>query len=158
MAALTWINAPPAVAKHNSRMGSMHLCGGRRHSWRRPIGLLLIASLMWTQFAVAAYACPAMAPNAVPGSQHAMPDCDGMHSAPALADADNPNLCLQHCLQGAQTTDHGQPAHLAPPVGAVLAIVSVASPTPSIALAALERSIGRSRPPPKTIAHCCLRI
>lgn len=73
------------------------------HRLKRLIAQTSIAALLFTQLAVAAYACPAPgspAPTitaALSNDMHAaMPGCE-------LRDAGNPNLCLQHCLAGDQS-------------------------------------------------------
>jgi hypothetical protein len=62
----------------------------KRAARRRTIVSLLFA-LIWTQLAVAAYACPALTAMATAAaSAH---DCESGGAAPAIPDPDNPNLC-----------------------------------------------------------------
>lgn len=79
----------------------------------------LIAVLLFTQLATAAYACPQLAPE--PGAAVAamapMPDCDG--SMFTRMDPDQPLLCEAHCEAG-KTLANSQPA--APDLPQALAV------------------------------------
>lgn len=70
---------------------------------KRLIAQTSVVAVLFTQLAVAAYACPVvegpaqMVAAALAGNMHdAMPGCE-------IADNDNPNLCLQHCQAGDQS-------------------------------------------------------
>ena len=89
----------------------------RRHRGR--LSDWLIAVLLFTQLATAAYACPQLAPapaDAV-AAMAAMADCDG--NMPASMDPDQPQLCKAHCEVG-QTSVNSQAA--APDAPAAMAV------------------------------------
>ena len=164
---LTWIKRRLRARRDNARMkshaGSASMtCAGKRGSGRRAIGIVVLFSVLWTQFAVASYACPAMLAGMGSGTSSSamqpMDDCDGMRVVPALVDPDNPNLCHQHSQQGNQNADHGQPSP--PEYSPALVIRIDGDPMPPLATLrqALARNLDRSSGPPKAIAHCCFRI
>ena len=134
----------------------------KHRATRRWIGLILLFAMLWTQLAVAAYACPSLIPGRVVTdgihAASAMSGCDSMRAMPGTMDPDNPNLCLQHALQGDQNADHGQPPLSAP--AHVLPLIVAGSPTPPLATlrSALERQLKHATAPPIAIAHCCFRI
>ena len=68
---------------------------------KQMVARICIAVVIFTQLAVAAYACPALSPDAAMavgrGSTSAMPaGCE-------MRDSQNPNLCVQHCQFDNQT-------------------------------------------------------
>ena len=69
-----------------------------RKKTRRLIALLCAAMLVWSQLALAAYACPLVAPAAAPAADMDMPaDCAAeMNAKPSP-------LCKAHCAQSAQS-------------------------------------------------------
>lgn len=117
--------------------------------------LFTVLSLLFTQLAVAAYACPDLAPEAMAAKvmQEAMPGCTDM-------DMVKPGLCHAHCASGHQSLD----APAAPHIGAFIAtgLVTVLpagvvfhSVLPTRITPAL---LARSTAPPLAIRHCCFRI
>lgn len=70
-----------------------------RKKTRRWIALLCAAMLVWSQFAVAAYACPQLVSLIAPAAAAEMPaDCAaGMNAKPSP-------LCKAHCAQSAQSS------------------------------------------------------
>lgn len=129
----------------------------KRAARRRTIVSLLFA-LIWTQLAVAAYACPAFTTmTTAAASAH---DCESGGAAPAIPDPDNPNLCLQHALQGDQRIDSGPgtPPFPVPAPGLLIGAAMVdASPQLATLITAQSRVL-RASAPPKSIAYCCFRI
>ncbi|CAN5912930.1 hypothetical protein BH11PSE8_BH11PSE8_02820 [soil metagenome] len=123
-------------------------------------------ALLFSQIAVAAYACPAMGGRDNRGAADTMAmagmPCAEMMAAGVPLDPEQPALCLQHCQFGTttQVVDHVSPAFV--PVTALPAVFEVsldqALDTVLSAWAVDERL--RDRPPPLalTIAHCCFRI
>lgn len=106
-------------------------------SLRRHRGWLtgwLIAVLLLTQLATAAYACPQLAPapaDAVAdmadmadmvdmADMTAMPDCSG--AMPARMDPDQPQLCKAHCESDQRSLNSQAAAPDAPPALAVGAV------------------------------------
>jgi hypothetical protein len=132
------------------------------------IGVLLIA-----QLAVSAYACPGAATKSVSmsgGSPTAMADgqdasvdaakavgaCDQM----SQMDSSSPNLCLEHCRTGHQSSDTAPAPIVATMSPALLYFLPAelessadSSPSP----VAMDRLLA-SAPPPHAILHCVLRI
>ena len=71
----------------------------------------LSVALLFVQFAVAAYACPAaFAPTPAPAAMAEMPGCAG--NMPHAMDPDQPLLCQAYCQQGSQTPQPTPPADL----------------------------------------------
>lgn len=86
---------------------------------RRWLSGWLLAVLLFTQLATAAYACPQLAPakgDAV-AEMAAMPDCDG--SMPSRMDPEQPQLCKAHCEAGTTSVNSQTAAPDAPPAMAV---------------------------------------
>jgi len=162
---LTHVNRTvPALDDTGTVILFAHRSNRRRVASRRWTAFAVIFSLLWLQLAVAAYACPAQAAHAVAAeAAHAVAarathDCGG-DAATVIVDADNPNLCLQHMLQGSQHAD-SKAAPALPSLAAIaplaVDVVRPANVTPRLAL--LERERLRAPDPPKAIAHCCFRI
>ena len=128
----------------------------------RLIGLLSLA-LLFSQLAVAAYACPAMngSPANATAAMAGMP-CAEMMAASLALDPEQPLLCMQHCQFG--STTHGADPAVATfaPVTAFPALFTV--PLDELCdmgpAGGVERERLRDRPPPlaHSIAHCCFRI
>jgi len=119
---------------------------------RAMLAVVLIASLLFQQVALAAFACAqAKAPPPMPpGMEH----CAQMDMAPAHADA--PALCAKHCAPDQTlTADHAAPTvpTLALPPAFALVLGEPASP---VALH-LDVPVARSDPPPR-LRYCSLQI
>ena len=129
----------------------------------RLIGILSMA-LLFSQFAVASYACPAMGERARSAEVAAMAGmpCAEMMAAGLPLDPEQPTLCIQHCQFGSttQVVDH-VPAVFAP-VTAFPALFTVSGDDRlDLGLRSwAEDERLRDRPPPLalSIAHCCYRI
>jgi hypothetical protein len=151
---------------------------------RRLICRGLIGLLLFTQLAVASYACPALAPTGVPAQADVQADgaisndpgaqrrgmasmsadasaahmitCDQMGSP---SDQASPNLCAEHCHAGQQSAQVHVPAT---PAVALVSLYIVA-PTvtealrPMSATAASVDAVAMAPPPPHAILHCCIR-
>jgi hypothetical protein len=123
--------------------------------------LLLIVSLLFTQLAVAAYACPMMLRGAVESPAFAeqaasivvMPCHEKSDASTVGADA----LCKAHCMD-AQRTVGDVFAKL--PIAFVAAFVVTIPPLVETPVSSPESAPGFSRAlgPPLAITHCCLRI
>ena len=129
-------------------------------TFKRLIAQVAVTVVLFTQLAVAAYACPTIdgpasviaAANAE-AMQAAMPGCD-------MGKIDsNPNLCLQHCQAGDQSVQ--TLPHLAiPPLAAVPAF-SILEPvlTPTGTAVALKTAWSIQVPlPPPLLRFGVLRI
>ena len=134
-----------------------------RATRRRYVGIVMLLMMLWTQLAVASYACPSMLKGAFADSSiaddGAMAGCDDMRAMATVTDPDNPNLCLQHSLQGDQHADTGPWPLLSQLSVAFLVIDNV----DRLAQVATQRMVGarqltRTTAPPIAIAHCCFRI
>lgn len=137
---------------------------------------LLIGVFLFAQMAVAAYACPQLAPaglsqasasamaaagttsDASAGDDNPAMDmaagCDGM----GQPDPDNPNLCAEHAHFG-QQSDQTQ----TPTLPAILLVSLYVIPiVPELKLptrpAAASTSFLTAASPPHAILHCCFRI
>jgi len=131
----------------------------------RLIGLVSMA-LLFSQIAVAAYACPAMGErfdrSAADTMAMAGMPCAEMMAAGVPLDPEQPALCLQHCQFGTttQVVDHVPPAFV--PVTALPALfeISLDQGLDTVLSSWAEDERLRDRPPPLplSIAHCCFRI
>jgi hypothetical protein len=127
---------------------------------RRPTRWLsgwLIAMLLFTQLATAAYACPGLA--AATSAQAAMPGCEG-HQAASM-DPEQPQLCHAHCQQGSQNV-HPTPASDTPGAPLLLALLDwseAALPQPQRPALAPAVRAGASPPgaPPLYLSLLVLR-
>ena len=125
------------------------------------IGILSIA-LLFSQIAVAAYACPAIGDRAGAADATAMAGmpCAEMMAAGVPLDPQQPTLCMQHCQFGSttQVVDH-VPAVFAP-VTAFPALFTVTGDERlELGLSSwAERLRDRPLPLAHSIAHCCYRI
>ena len=119
-------------------------------SLKRIVAQVSIAAVLFTQLAVAAYACPVMtgpanviAATIVDDTHAGMPGCE-------MPDAGNPNLCLQHCQAGnqsVQTLPHVEvPAFAAFPTPALIEPAPLEADPPVVTLAALP--LHETSPPP----------
>jgi len=137
---------------------------------KKLICFVLSGSLLFSQLAVAGYACPnAVGMKAVAHSSSAMaaseasdpllnsgamsPDCDQI-------DRDAVNLCVERCNFGSQSTDGAQAPVVPAPILAVLYFVPVKpelAPGSASALPPRDAMIAAS-PPPHAILHCVFLI
>ncbi len=114
----------------------------------------LIALVLFTQLATAAYACPQLSPAA------AMPDCEG--SMPTRMDPDQPQLCKAHCETGKTSVNSQVAAPDAPPAMAVgAALVGIVDVAEAAQLAAtMPASVADGPPvgsPPLYLSFLVLR-
>jgi hypothetical protein len=119
------------------------------------VALCAVASLLFAQLAMAAYACPgesAADRTALESAPSAAPGCEGM-------DSSQPALCQAHCQQAAQSLEKPV-TPVVPPAPWMHPIVL---PAPEIRTAFApsgnQRSLlARSTAPPLAIRNCCFRI
>jgi len=131
-----------------------------RQTFKRIIARMSVAAVLFTQLAVAAYACPAVeGPAAVIAAasadamRAAMPGCEMNDST------GSPNLCLQHCQAGDQSVQ--TLPQLAVPAFAAASLVVVFEPALSEAgrgNAPLSASPAYAASPPPLIRFGVLRI
>lgn len=109
--------------------------------------------VLFTQCAVAAYACPGMGlAMSQAAGQAAMPDCHG-------TDAMQPALCHAHDQSGKQSLDKPEIPPVLPfvPVRLVASLV-LADDGSSASVAPIpEPALARATAPPLSIANCCFR-
>ena len=120
--------------------------------------IFLLINMLFMQWAVASYVCPALASKAsdmAALADAAMP-CAGTMSADT--DSTQPNLCQAHCQAGQQSANTYE---LPAPVAVLPFLTSYRLPEifpllpgPPLRPAQLERSTA----PPLAIRHCCLRL
>lgn len=120
--------------------------------------IITILSLLFTQLALASYACPELnveKPVAMAMDAEKMPGCANMDMK-----MDQPGLCHSHCEAGSQTADTPQAPLVQPFVAAELTVVlSAATPlTPCHTLHLEGVLLKRSTAPPLAIRNCCFRI
>ncbi|MBC3921071.1 hypothetical protein H8L32_26650 [Undibacterium sp. CY18W] len=123
----------------------------------------MLCSLLFMQFAVAAYACPGMTAGTGNNSNvisftadsTAMPACEGM-------DKDQPALCHIHAQDSLskQSLDQPQPPDVQPFVSTGLVFIVEAIDVVADSLSSYPHSanLARSTAPPIAIRNCCFRI
>ncbi|MGH8029818.1 MAG: hypothetical protein ACREO3_07785 [Arenimonas sp.] len=124
----------------------------RRPRIRLRIAIVLIASLLFQQVAVAAYACAKAAapPPPPPGMEH----CAQMGMAPAATQS--PALCEKHCAPDLSLTTDATAPTVPPPL--LPPSFSLVLDEPSAQAAhRIEAPISRSDPPPR-LRFCSLLI
>ena len=108
-----------------------------------------LCCLLFTQLAVAAYACPAL--DKAPAAAIASP-CANM-------DMQQPGLCKAHCEAGQQTVDANSPLHITPFVPAALAVVGLELPAAAPNFVSHDSNcLNHSTAPPLSIRNCCFRL
>jgi len=125
--------------------------------FRQLLCQLLLGTLLFTQWAVASYACPAWsAGTSEPAAVATMADCEHMGGA---HDSSSPNLCIEHCQPGQQSVDRDATPSL------TTALLASFYPLPFAAQWQLPQCQPAVSPgsfvaasPPHEILHCCFRI
>lgn len=129
-------------------------------AFKRSICRLLMGVLLYTQMAIAAYACPGLSAVKLPEDQAAASVTpDGGAIGPVQTDASAPNLCIEHCRYGQQSADH-TPAPAAPAalLSSLYALPALPETSVRTRLASgLEGPLAAASPP-HAILHCCFRI
>src|SRR5690349_4931890 len=117
-----------------------------------------IAAILFTQLALAAYACP-MLGGAVGGVSGAVDEMPTPMSGCEELDSTNPNLCLKYC-QSASQLSHNAPQFVIPPVPSMLVAIlePVEQAVPDLGVAARSILIERQTSPPPLILFGVLRI
>ena len=124
----------------------------------RFVARLLIACLLFTQMAVAAYACPKDAAGIASPVMAAMAD---MEDCAQMAQLDKavPNLCAEHCYPAQQLTPQADAPSvpMALPLGFFVPLpANESSLAPPMARYADVLTSASS--PPHAVLHCCFRI
>lgn len=132
------------------------------HSSRTYAALFVLVSILFMQFAVAAYACPGVA--AYPAAHLGrVADSAGDHQHMAgcheRATAPSP-LCHAHCHPDGQSLDRPVHPDVVPFVATQL-VASLLHPAVHYRVVALvdnDGSLLRTTAPPATVRNCCFRI
>jgi hypothetical protein len=113
--------------------------------------LIALFSILFMQFAVAAYACPAMTMEH--GDDMAMSHCAGMDMA-------QPSLCHAHDQVGDQSLNTPELPHVQPFIATAftLAFHDIETVDNSIAVTPASLLLTRTTAPPIAIRNCCFRI
>ena len=120
--------------------------------------LVALSSLLFMQWAVAAYVCPGSTSKA---TQVAVMAASGLPCADMVSmvmDDVQPNLCKAHCQSDQQSADTYQ----LPPLVALAAVLavypaSIAVPVPA-GVPLQTPLLRRSTAPPLAVRNCCFRI
>lgn len=121
-------------------------------------------TMLFSQLAVAAYACPAQGERAGSAGVAAMAGmpCAEMMAAGVPLDPEQPMLCMQHCQFGSttQVVDHAPAVFASVTALPALFTVPVDERFDLGLRSRAEDERLRDRPPPlaHSIAHCCYRI
>lgn len=124
--------------------------------------LIALISVLFTQLAVAAYACPSLqaGPDARPAlivgaepDEQTMPDCAEM-------DMEQPALCHAHAQVGDQSLDKPASPHLFPSAAILLVPAAGTTGFAYRPVTAYTDSpfLAWTSPPSLSIRHCCFRI
>ena len=129
----------------------MWFTGGVNPTRRPLVTFLLLVSLLFSQLAVAAYACPGAQSMAAAGSMPEMPDCD-------MPDSPRDALCQAHCLQGDQSRDTPQASMPAVTLASGPCLLVAGRDPPGNDGWASGFGLDRPIEPPAPIRHCRLHI
>lgn len=124
-----------------------------RHT-RRFVALLALASLLFMQLAVAAYACPnTAAAQVVAAAGEGMQGCHDM-------DTFQPNLCQAHDQAGNQSLDKPPFPDVQPfiPAALQLEVRNAETRRTQARMHPGDILLKRATAPPHAIDHCCFRI
>lgn len=124
--------------------------------WRIITAMLSLCALVFTQSALAAYACQG-AGKAMQVAE--MTEADMPCAASMAAEAEQAALCHAHCQTASKSVDNLQlpPLATVAQLGAVLTLKPVNRPEPDGRI--VQSSLLRpSAGPPLAISHCCFRI
>ena len=117
-----------------------------------------IAALLFSQLAVAAYACPTVmtggelaAVMTTEDMRAAMPDCE-------MSDSGNPNLCLEYSQVGSQAVQSTPQAPLPAVILNPVAVVDLPQPVQQAGIIALSLLPERETSPPPLLRFGFLRI
>ena len=124
------------------------------------VGKWVVATLLFLQLAVAAYACPSpRGDGAAPCAQQSGDATQGARADPIYLDPAAPNLCQQHCQQGSQAVDSGTP--VAAPMIALPPLLAILAPPSRHSAPESGHQPGfltRETEPPCSIRFCVLRV
>jgi hypothetical protein len=128
---------------------------------RSVTALIALISMLFTQLAVAGYACPDMKIMHAGESAVMMTDDGNQHMSGCIGmDMEQPNLCQAHDQVGTQSLDKPGAPHVSPFMAAALTVVfhDIETASKSIAAQAASVPLTRTTAPPLSIRNCCFRI
>ena len=127
---------------------------------RKIAALVGIVTILFSQLAVATYACPdpMFISNDKSMSGYEQTDSSNIHCAGKKTD--NLNLCKQHCQRNQQSFNHSSPLSVAPIIVSYYYSLSLGSASSTLAAATYEKTFlsWLATAPPLTIRNCCFRI
>jgi hypothetical protein len=151
------VDSEPARCHDGKHLLSHLMKISRTHRYLAAV--IVVISLLFTQLALASYACPGLAPATqtvaaiASADMAAMPDCKGM-------DAGQPNLCHAFGHAVHQSLDKPDLPQV-PPLLAIGPALFVLMPAPDVFQPLPRRevvSLLHNTSPPLAIQHCCFRI
>lgn len=118
--------------------------------------VLATLGMLFAQFAVAAYACPALGAGLEAASPSSIGDCCDR----SPTDIDQAALCHAHCHPGAQAVEKPAAAvlHQGPASAPVAVLVGPHQIATVVAPGEQHSLLARATAPPVALRHCCLRI
>jgi hypothetical protein len=128
----------------------------RRLPHRLLTTFMVIAALVFSQLALASYACPGAEQGEAVAAMEMAPGmpCEGMDDR---GDPGQPVLCHQHCLNAPQASDPVKPLLASLPAVVQVLVVPLLLDTGD-AGAVLPASAGQARPPPDPLFLSTLRL
>lgn len=122
--------------------------------------IIMLFSLLFSQLAVSAYACPLLnKPQTVDAvgmtNMTNMPGCTDMGM-----DKSSPALCAAHCDTGHQSADTSGTPAIQPfvPCGLEIVLPRIERFSRSLGFSLESVPLTRTTAPPLAIRHCCFRI
>ena len=128
-------------------------------AFQRVVAKIGIAAVLFTQLAVAVYACPELT-GKVENTQVAMANeqPSTMTGSCEKLDAENPNLCQQHCHMGNQTATGAANVSVPMAMPMLLTVVEPLQPVSALKLTTLPVLRERETGPPPLIRFHVFRI
>ncbi|MDB5801445.1 MAG: hypothetical protein JWL63_2384 [Rhodocyclales bacterium] len=123
----------------------------------RFVSRLLLASMLFMQLAVAAYACPQ---DVLDRSRPAMAAMADMQDCAQMSQYDKaaPGLCAEHCHPAQQLTPHADAPSVPMALPGGFFVPLPASESLALPLARYADVLTLASSPPHTLLHCCFRI
>jgi hypothetical protein len=124
--------------------------------------LVALFSVLFMQFAVAAYACPTLQIGPAHGTMNMSADDTGMENMSGCAgvDVEKPNLCQADSHKGKLSLDKPELPNVPSfaPAQLLAIVVPVHLSIPSASSIAPAGILARTTAPPLSIRNCCFRI
>jgi hypothetical protein len=131
-------------------------------SSRLVVALIALFGILFAQYAMASYTCPAVNPTHMTQAVAMPMDMDHMQGMSGCAGMDDmqPSLCHAHDQVGNQSLDKPDSPQVQPfvAVGLTLLLTPIDITFPPVSTQPDSRELTRSIAPPLSIRHCCFRI